>query len=229
MGAVETIALAMGVGWASGINLYAAIATLGLLQLTGNITLPPELAVVSHPMVLGAAIIMYGVEFFADKIPGVDTGWDAIHTFIRIPAGAILAAQVVAPVGEPAMLAAGLVGGAFATGSHLVKAGSRVVINTSPEPFTNWTASLAEDAMVVAGVWASLYHPGVFLVGLAIFVAVAIWLLPKIWRGILRVTSAVANLFRSGSDSSAAVAVGPSPGIEPAGTEGEAPSEPPKD
>ncbi len=199
MGAVETIALAMGVGWAAGINLYAAIATLGLLQLTGNIVLPPELAVVADPVVLGAAIFMYCVEFFADKVPGVDTGWDAIHTFIRIPAGAILAAQAVGPVSEPAMLAAGLLGGAFATGSHLIKSGTRVVINTSPEPFTNWTASIAEDAMVIAGVWASLYHPWAFLVLLAGFFGLAIWLLPKVWRGVRRVLATVTGLFRSAS------------------------------
>ncbi len=202
MGAVETIALAMGVGWAAGINLYAAIATLGFLQLTGNIALPPELAVVADPLVLGAAVVMYCVEFFADKVPGLDTGWDAIHTFIRIPAGAVLAAQAVGPVSEPAMLAAGLLGGAFATGSHLMKSGTRVMINTSPEPFTNWTASIAEDAMVIAGIWASLYHPWAFLVLLALFALAAIWLLPKLWRGFRRVLAAGANLFR-GSDRTA--------------------------
>lgn len=195
MGAVETIALTMGVGWASGINLYAAIATLGLLQATGNINLPPEMAVVAHPLVIGAAILMYGVEFFADKVPGLDTSWDAIHTFIRIPAGAVLAATAVGDVSEPATLAAGLVGGAFATGSHLVKAGSRVVINTSPEPFSNWTASVAEDVMVFGGMWAALYHPWMFFVGLVFFIAFAIWSLPKIWRGIKRVARAVSKLF----------------------------------
>lgn len=211
MGAVETIALAMGVGWAAGINLYAAIATLGLLQLTGNIALPPELAVVADPLVLSAAVVMYCVEFFADKVPGLDTGWDAIHTFIRIPAGAVLAAQAVGDVGEPAMLAAGLLGGAFATGSHLVKSGSRVVINTSPEPFTNWTASLAEDAMVIAGIWTALYHPWVFLVGLTLFAATSIWLLPRIWRGIRRVLTAGANLFRTPERAATATAPAATP------------------
>jgi len=198
MGVVETIALAMGIGWASGINLYAAIVTLGVLQLTGNIVLPPELQVVAHPWVLGAAALMYCVEFFADKVPGVDTGWDTIHTFIRIPAGAVLAAQAVGPVSEPAALAAGLLGGLFAAGSHVLKTGSRVVINTSPEPVTNWTASVAEDVLVVSGIWAALYHPWFFLAGLGVFVGVAIWLLPKIWRGVRWLGAAVARLFRGG-------------------------------
>lgn len=196
MGAIETIALAMGIGWAAGINLYAAIATLGLLQLTGNIALPPELAVVADPLVLSAAVVMYCVEFFADKVPGLDTGWDAIHTFIRIPAGAVLAAQAVGDVGAPAMLAAGLLGGAFATGSHLVKSGSRVMINTSPEPFSNFTASLAEDALVIAGLWTALYHPWVFVVGLAVFAVASAWVLPKIWRGVRGVIRAGIGLFR---------------------------------
>ena len=209
LGAVETIALAMGVGWASGINLYAAIATLGLLHLSGNIVLPPELAVVAHPVVLGAAVLMYCVEFFADKVPGVDTGWDAIHTFIRIPAGAVLASQAVGDVSEPAMLAAGLVGGAFATGSHMMKAGSRVIINTSPEPVTNWTASVAEDVMVIGGVWAALYHPWAFLAALAVFVVMSAWLLPKIWRGIRRVLSAIAGLFRRTEPATPAPAAAP--------------------
>jgi len=191
MGAIETIALAMGVGWAAGINLYAAIATLGLLQLTGNIALPPELAVVADPLVLSAAVVMYCVEFFADKVPGVDTGWDALHTFIRIPAGAVLAATAIGDVSMPAQIAAAIVGGSLAGASHLTKAGSRVMINTSPEPVSNWTVSIAEDLAVVAGLWAALTHPELFLVFLVLFVLLAAWLLPRIWRGILAVGGAL--------------------------------------
>jgi len=121
---------------------------------------------------------MYGVEFLADKIPGVDAAWDAIHSFIRIPAGAVLAA---AAVGELS-LAMALVGGGMAAGAHATKAGMRAFLNLSPEPVTNWTASISEDAMVIGGVWAALHQPWLFLVFLALFVAAAIWILPKIGR-----------------------------------------------
>lgn len=197
MGAVDTIALSMGMGWAAGLNLYAAIFMLGLLSNTGNLALPADLAVVANPLVMGAAAIMYCIEFFADKIPGIDTGWDAIHTFVRIPAGAVLAAGAIGDVGEPAQLAAGLLGGTLAAGSHFTKAGTRVALNLSPEPVTNWTASLTEDVAVVVGIWAALYHPWVFLVALVLFVAFAAWMTPKIIRGVKR-------LFSRGSAESAA-------------------------
>jgi hypothetical protein len=187
MDITQTIALSMGVAWASGINLYAAILMLGWMGSTGNIELPVELQILTDPMVMVAAGFMYFVEFFADKIPGVDTGWDAIQTFVRIPAGAILAAGAVGDVGAGAQLAAGITGGALATGSHMTKAGSRVLINTSPEPVTNWFASIGEDVAVIAGLWTALYHPAVFLVLLALFILLMIWLLPKIWRGIKKV------------------------------------------
>ncbi|MFV1974065.1 MAG: DUF4126 domain-containing protein [Thiohalobacterales bacterium] len=187
MDITQTIALTMGVAWASGINLYAAIFVLGYLGMTGNIVLPPDLQILSDPMVMVAAGFMYFVEFFADKVPGVDTGWDAIHTFIRIPAGAVLAAGAVGDVGTGAQLAAGIVGGALATGAHLTKAGTRVLINTSPEPVTNWFASIGEDVAVIAGLWTALYHPVLFLVLLTVFILMMIWLLPKIWRGVKKI------------------------------------------
>lgn len=187
MDITQTIALTMGVAWASGINLYAAILVLGYLGTTGNIDLPPDLQILTDPLVMLAAGFMYCVEFFTDKVPGVDTGWDVIHTFIRIPAGAVLAAGAVGDVGSGAQLAAGLVGGALATGSHVTKAGTRVLINTSPEPVTNWFASVGEDVSVILGLWTALYHPVLFLVLLALFILLIAWLLPKIWRGIKRV------------------------------------------
>lgn len=187
MGVVETIALTMGVGWASGINLYATLFMLGLLQNTGNIALPQEMLIVADPLVMGAAGIMYLIEFFADKVPGLDTGWDAVHTFIRIPAGAALAAQAVGDVTPAVELAAALLGGTLAAGSHATKAGARAAINLSPEPVTNWSASIGEDVMVVGGLWAALNHPWVFIALLVVFVLVAIWLLPRIWRGLRRV------------------------------------------
>jgi len=190
-----TLALTMGVGWASGINLYATLLTLGLLAQSGNIHLPPELHAVSSPLVIGIAGLMYCVEFFADKIPGVDTVWDGIHTFIRIPAGAILAAGAVGDVTPALGLAAAIAGGGLAASTHATKAGSRVLMNTSPEPFSNWAASITEDVTVIAGVWACLQHPFWFLVALAVFIALMIWLLPKIWGGIKKVFQFIFRLF----------------------------------
>lgn len=189
-----TIALALGAGWASGLNLYAAILVLGLLGATGNMVLPEHLEILKNPLVIGAAGIMYAVEFFADKIPGADTGWDGIHTFIRIPAGAMLAAGAVGEVDPAVAVAAGILGGGLAAGSHAVKAGSRVLINTSPEPFTNWTASVVEDAAVVAGLWTALNYPWLFLIFLVVFVLLLIWLLPKLWRGIKKLFGFIGRL-----------------------------------
>lgn len=197
---VNTIALTMGVAWASGINLYAAIFVLGYLNMTGDIVLPPGLQVLSDPLVLAAAGFMYCVEFFADKIPGVDNGWDTLHTFIRIPAGAILAAQAIGDVSPAAELAAGLLGGALATTTHLTKAGSRVLINTSPEPVSNWAASISEDLLVIGGLWTALYYPWLYLVALVIFISIVIWALPKLWRAIRRVFAFLGRLL-SGKDS----------------------------
>lgn len=198
MDPIHTIALTMGVAWASGINLYAAVFMLGYLGMTGNIQLPPDLVVLSDPLVLAAAGFMYCVEFFADKTPGVDTGWDGIHTFIRIPAGALLAAGAVGDVSQAAQLAAGLLGGTLAAGSHITKAGSRVMINTSPEPFSNWAASIIEDIAVFSGLWAALHYPVVFLILLALFIIMMIWLLPKLWRGLRKVFNFIARLFGGG-------------------------------
>lgn len=204
---VSLIALTMGVGWASGINLYATVLMLGVLSNMGHIALPDELLVVADPLVLMAAGFMYCVEFFADKVPGVDTGWDGLHTFIRIPAGAALAASAVGDVTPAVELAAALVGGSLAAASHAAKAGSRVLINTSPEPVSNWTASLSEDILVISGLWTALNYPGYFLAGLLLFIVLLIWLLPKLWRGIKRVFGFIARLFGGGGASQTAVAV----------------------
>jgi hypothetical protein len=181
---VQTIALTMGVAWASGINLYAALFMLGWMGSTGDIALPEDMQVLTNPLVMAAAGFMYCVEFFADKTPGVDTGWDAIHSFIRIPAGAMLAASAVGDVTPAVEIAAAILGGTLATGSHVTKAGSRVLINTSPEPFSNWVASVAEDVIVIGGLWTALNHPWLFIILLVLFIALMIWLLPKLWRGI---------------------------------------------
>ena len=196
-----TLALTMGLAWASGINLYATLFTLGYLATTGNIDLPPDLQIVANPAVMGAAGLMFCIEFFADKIPGVDTGWDTLHTFIRIPAGAILAAGAVGDINPAIELASAILGGGLAAASHATKAGSRVLINTSPEPFTNWTASIGEDIAVIGGVWACINHPFLFLIALALFIILMIWLLPKIWSGIKKVFRFIINLFHRKEDT----------------------------
>ena len=197
---VQTIALTMGVAWASGINLYGTLLALGIMSNTGYVDLPADLQVIGDPLVIAAAGLMYGVEFFADKVPGVDTGWDTLHTFVRIPAGALLAAGMIGDVTPAAELAAAIVGGSIAAGTHFTKAGSRVMINTSPEPVSNWTASIMEDIAVFVGIWAAIEHPYVFIALLVVFILLMIWLLPKLWRGIKRVLKFFVNLF-SGKSS----------------------------
>lgn len=182
MDAVSIIALSMGAAWASGINLYAAVFMLGYMGSTGHIMLPDELQVLNDPLVMTAAAVMYCVEFFTDKVPGVDTGWDTLHTFIRIPAGAMLAASAVGDVSPAIELTAGILGGGLAAATHATKAGSRLLINTSPEPFSNWAASITEDLLVIAGLWTALTHPLWFLTALLIFVLLMFWLLPRLWR-----------------------------------------------
>ncbi len=192
---VSTIALTLGVGWASGINLYATILTLGFLHNTGHISLPTGLMICTDPLVMAAAGAMYCIEFFADKIPGIDSGWDTLHTFVRIPAGAALAAGAAGEVAPAVQVAAGLVGGSLAASSHTLKAGGRVLINTSPEPFSNWTTSVLEDVAVIGGLWAALQHPWFFLAALTAFLLLMAWLLPRIWRGIRGLLHILARLF----------------------------------
>jgi hypothetical protein len=192
---LHTLALTMGVAWASGINLYAAVAVLGLAGNAGYVQLPDTLAIVEDPLVIIAACFMYCVEFFADKIPGVDSTWDALHTFIRIPAGAMLAAGAVGDVTPALAVTAGLLGGSVTAATHATKAGTRMLINTSPEPFSNWFASITEDLAVFAGLWAALAHPAIFLILLTLFLLSLCWLLPKVWRGLKAVLRKIAVLF----------------------------------
>lgn len=196
MDTVQIIALALGAAWASGINLYAAIFMLGYLGSSGNIDLPPELMVVTDPLVMFAAGLMYCVEFFIDKTPGFDTAWDTLHTFIRIPAGAVLAVGAIGDVSPAVELAAFLIGGTLAAGSHASKTGARILINSSPEPVTNWTASVAEDLLVIGGIWTALNYPWLFIGALIIFICLMIWLLPKVWKNIKRLFSYIKNTFK---------------------------------
>lgn len=197
METIDVIALTLGVAWASGINLYAAILVMGIMGAGSYTELPESLTVLQDPMVLVAAGVMYFVEFFADKIPGVDSGWDAIHTFIRIPAGAMLAVGAAQglEINQAAELAAALLGGSLAATSHLTKASTRLVINTSPEPVTNWTASIAEDLAVVGGLWTALNYPLLFIVFIVLFVLLAIWLLPKLWRVVKNIVTTIRGWF----------------------------------
>ena len=197
METVDIIAMTLGVAWASGINLYAAILVMGLLGAGGYTELPESLTILQDPLVLMAAGVMYFVEFFADKIPGVDSGWDAVHTFIRIPAGAMLAmgAAQGLEINQATELAAALLGGSLAATSHLTKASTRLLINTSPEPVTNWTASIAEDFVVIGGLWTSLNYPELFIGFIILFVLLAIWLLPKLWRAIKGIVTTIRGWF----------------------------------
>ena len=196
MDVIATVALSLGAAWASGINLYAALFMLGFMQSGNYVEMPPDLVVLADPLVMISAAFMYCVEFFADKTPGVDSAWDALHTFIRIPAGALLAAAAIGDVGPATEIAALLVGGGLAAGSHAAKAGGRVLINTSPEPVTNWTASISEDLLVIGGLWTALNYPWLFLAALLVFVVLLIWLLPKLIRAIATVFRRLAAWLR---------------------------------
>jgi hypothetical protein len=178
----QLIALAAALGWASGIRLYAVLFIVGVLGYLDWFDLPSHLRVLSHPLVLAASGFMLFVEFFADKIPGVDTLWDLAHTLVRIPAGAVLAASVFGDSPPAWTLAAAIIGGTLAAGSHFTKAGARMAINTSPEPFSNWAASFGEDLLVGVLIYLALAHPIAFLVVLVLLLALTVWLLPKLWR-----------------------------------------------
>lgn len=178
------LALAAGLGWASGLRLYTTLFVVGLAGRLGWIVLPDGLRLLEHPWVLGAAGVMLFVEFFADKIPLLDSIWDTVHTFIRIPAGAALAAMVFGGQGVEWQTAVALLGGTLAAGTHLTKAGTRAMINASPEPFSNIAASASEDVVVLGGLWLMFAHPWLMLALLLLLVMATAWLLPKLWRGI---------------------------------------------
>ena len=179
---LQTLGLALGAGFSSGLNLYATIATLGILQRYGVIHLANSLQVLSHPWVLGIALALYAIEFLADKIPYVDTVWDAVHTLIRPPAAALLAygATVAAPA-EWRWSAALLAGGVALT-SHSTKASTRAAVNTSPEPFSNWLLSLGEDALAVWLTWMATVHPTATIVVVTFLIALAGFLLFHLFR-----------------------------------------------
>ena len=193
MDSLSQLALAGGLAWASGIRLYVTILIVGLLGRFGYLQLPESLLVLQHTWVLAAAGVMTAGEFVADKVPAFDSFWDALHTFIRIPAGAFLAWGALGDATPAAQMAAAIVGGLITSGTHLAKSGSRAAINTSPEPFTNWTASATEDGLVLGGLWLAIAHPLGFLVALVLFLALVVWLLPKVLRYIARMVRSLAR------------------------------------
>ncbi|HEX5703514.1 MAG TPA: DUF4126 domain-containing protein [Pyrinomonadaceae bacterium] len=179
---ISTLAVSLGASWVSGINLYATVATLGLLSRFANLKLPGELDVVTNWWVIGVALFMFVVEFVADKVPVVDSIWDVIHTFIRIPAGAVIAATAFGEFDRSVQVIALLVGGGLALSSHGTKAATRALINTSPEPVSNVVVSLAEDALVIVAVVLALFLPIVVFFVIGAGLAVSIWILPRVIR-----------------------------------------------
>lgn len=183
---LQSTAIAGGLAWASGIRLYAAVFLAGLLGRLEVITLPSGLSLLQDDWVLWISGILMAGEFLADKIPAFDSVWDAAHTFIRVPAGMLLAWGVFHDATPAMQLAAALLGGAITSGTHLTKAGTRAMINTSPEPFSNWGASVGEDVAVVGGLYLVWAYPWVFLGLLGVFLLLMIWLLPKLLRVLRR-------------------------------------------
>jgi hypothetical protein len=198
----QLVALAAVLGFASGVRLYAVLLVVGLVGFAGWVELPSGLAILQHPWVLGAAAAMFVVEFVADKIPGVDSLWDSIQTFIRIPAGAAIAAGVFGGLDSAAWTtAAAILGGSLAATSHFTKAGTRAAANTSPEPFTNLGLSVAEDVATVGLLWLVLTYPLVALALVVALVMLAAWLLPKLVRFIRRI---LRRLFGGGAPGTSA-------------------------
>lgn len=181
---LSAAALAGGLSWASGVRLYMTLFIAGWFGRAGWIELPQPLEVLESPWVMAVTGALLLVEFLADKVPGIDSGWDAVQTFIRVPAGAILGAAAIGEMAPEWMAIAALLGGSFAAGAHATKAGSRALINTSPEPFSNWAASISEDAAVLVALWAAFFHPWLLAAFLLLFLLLAAWLLPKLWRGL---------------------------------------------
>lgn len=177
---LNLLSLALGSSLASGIKLYGAVLLLGLLNRYDMISLPDRLQGLSHGAVLAVALVLFLLEFIADKIPYVDSTWDAIHTFIRVPAGALLAASAFADVPAYLQAIAALVGGTVALTAHGMKASARMAINASPEPFSNWVVSIGEDLFTFFIVWLATHHP-IAAIGLAVlFLAFAIWAIQKL-------------------------------------------------
>ncbi len=195
----STLSLALGTAWTSGINLYATVSVLGLLQKFGATKLPGGLDVLDNWWIIGVAGGLYLVEFFADKIPYVDSVWDVVHTFIRVPAGAVVAYAATNELDPSVSVVATLVGGGLAFSSHGVKSALRVGANMSPEPVSNWALSLVEDFIAFAGTFLAVFAPFIIASVLVIFIIFFVWFFPKVFRAVQRLFRAVAAFFRGES------------------------------
>ncbi|MEO6050313.1 MAG: DUF4126 domain-containing protein [Pyrinomonadaceae bacterium] len=195
----STISLALGTAWTSGINLYATVTVLGLLQKFGATKLPGGLDVLDNWWIIGVAGGLYLIEFFADKIPYVDSVWDVVHTFIRVPAGAVVAYAATNQLDASITIPATLVGGSLAFASHGTKAAARIGANFSPEPVSNWLLSLVEDAIAFIGTLLAVFAPVIIAALLVIFVVLFLWFFPKVFRATRNLFRAVGAFFRGES------------------------------
>ena len=186
------VAIALALAWGAGLRAYAVVFAVGLAGAMGWVELPGHLEVLQHPVVIFASGFMTLVEFGTDKVPWLDSIWDAMHSFVRIPAGAALAAMAFGDSPSAVMVAAGLLGGSLAAAMHVAKSGTRATLNLSPEPFSNWMASLSEDAIVPLGLWLAFVHPFAFLLVLAITLLAVVLLMRLVWRGFRRLVASSA-------------------------------------
>jgi len=196
MSVLQILSLALGTAWTSGINLYATVAVLGLLQHFGLARLPGGLHVLDNWLIIGIAALLYTIEFVADKIPYVDTVWDVVHTFIRVPAGALIALSATTDLNPTVQVLALLLGGGLALSTHGTKATIRAAANTSPEPVSNWILSIVEDIFAFGAAVLAVLHPLVILVVILIFLLILAWILPKVLRRIRRLFASARNLLK---------------------------------
>jgi hypothetical protein len=194
MNPLETLSLVLGAGFSSGLNLYASVATLGLLQRFGVIQLPEHLRILAHPAVLGIAAVMYLLEFLADKVPYIDSIWQAVHTFIRPPAAALLAFGATAAAPDVWRWGAALLAGGIALTSHGTKASVRAAVNMSPEPFSNWALSLGEDVLAVWLIWFATAHPMAAIIVVSVLFGVSLFLLYHLFRFLRRTLRKLAEI-----------------------------------
>ncbi len=192
---LPTLSLALGSAWTSGINLYATVSMLGLLQKFGATKLPGGLDVLDNWWIIGVAGVLYLIEFFADKIPYVDSVWDVVHTFIRVPAGAIVAYAATNDMDASVGVIATLLGGSLAFSSHGTKAAVRMGANLSPEPVSNWVLSIVEDIIAFVGATLAVFAPVLIAIVLVIFAIFFLWFAPKVFRAVRKLFNGIRAIF----------------------------------
>ncbi len=197
MSTLSNLSFLVGSSFLSGFSAYATIGFLGLFGYLGWIELPSGLEMLTHPVVFGIALGLYFIEFFADKVPAIDSAWDSVQTLVRIPAGAVLAYGAVGDVSPELKIAATLLGGALAFSSHATKTTVRATANLSPEPFSNWFLSLGQDVMLLLSIWLMFAHPWVMLAIVFVFLLFFIWFIPKIFRTLRWMFRKVVGIFRT--------------------------------